>query len=209
MSSTTACPAWAPHKRRPACSRRLPRPRTATTRFSISAVRSLGLYDTFVANVVAAAGVEVGYQRTGTLEVATTREHMAALEHLSVRLKSHGVALRLLDASAARAEEPHLCADVAGGLLIESHGFVNAGELTRGLAAAARRHGAEVVDGARALRISPRAGGVIVETSRGSPPAMPWCLPRAAGRRASRSKALPARPSGPFAVSCCTLRGAM
>jgi glycine/D-amino acid oxidase-like deaminating enzyme len=57
---------------------------------------------------------------------------------------------------------------VAGGLLIESHGFVNAGELTRGLAAAAQRHGAEVVDGTRALRISSRAGGVIVETSRGS-----------------------------------------
>ena len=132
------------------------------------AVRSLGLYDAFVADVVATAGVQVGYQRTGTLEVATTGEHLAALEHLSVRLQAHGVALRLLDAQAARTEEPHLGADVAGGLLIESHGFVNAGELTRGLVAAARRRGADVVDDARALRISARAGGVIVETSRGS-----------------------------------------
>jgi glycine oxidase len=132
------------------------------------AVRSLGLYDAFVADIAATASVQVGYQRTGTLEVATTREHMAGLQHLSGRLKAHGVALRLLDASAARAEEPHLGAEVAGGLLIESHGFVNAGELTRGLAAAARRHGADFVHGARALRISPQAGGVIVETSQGS-----------------------------------------
>ena len=120
----------------------------------------------FVANVVATADVQVGYQRTGTLEVATSGEQMGALEDLSARLKAHGVALRLLDAPATRAEEPHLGADVAGGLLIESHGFVNAGELTRGLAAAARRHGADFVHGARALRVSPRARGVIVETSR-------------------------------------------
>jgi glycine oxidase len=131
------------------------------------AVRSLGLYDDFVANVVATAGAQIGYQRTGTLEVATTGEHMTALEHLSIRLQTHGVALRLLDSHGARAEEPHLGADVAGGLLIESHGFVNAGELTRGLAMASRRHGVDFVEGARALRISPRTGGVIVETSRG------------------------------------------
>jgi glycine oxidase len=132
------------------------------------AVRSLGLYDDFVGNVVATAGAKVGYQRTGTLEVATTGEHMAALEHLSVRLRAHGVALRLLDSRGVRDEEPHLGVDVAGGLLIESHGFVNAGELTRGLAMASRRYGVDFVEGARALRISPGAGGVIVETSRGS-----------------------------------------
>src|SRR3954467_6172470 len=131
------------------------------------AVRSLGLYDAFVADVAAAAGVQIGYQRTGTLEVATTVSHMAALEDLSARLKAHGVALRLLDAAAVRAEEPHLSADVTGGLLIESHGFVNAGELTRGVASAARHHGAEFIHGARALRISPRAGGLILETSQG------------------------------------------
>ncbi len=131
------------------------------------AVRSLGLYDAFVADVAAAAGVQIGYQRTGTLEVATTGSHMAALEDLSARLKAHGVAPRLLDAAAVRAEEPHLSADVTGGLLIESHGFVNAGELTRGVASAARHHGAEFIHGARALRISPRAGGLILETSQG------------------------------------------
>jgi glycine oxidase len=132
------------------------------------AARSLGLYDAFVADIVATTGVPVGYQRTGTLEVASSAGHMSALEDLAVRLQTHGVALHVLDAAATRAEEPHLGAGVAGGLLIDSHGFVHAGELTRGLVSAARRRGADVVEGARALRISPRAGGIVVETSRGS-----------------------------------------
>ena len=132
------------------------------------AVRSLDLYDGFIKSVVSASGAPIGYQRTGTLEVATSREHMADLEDLADRLKGRGVALRLLDAHAARAEEPHLSADVAGGLLIETHGFVNAGELTRALATAARCHGASAIEGQRARRISRSPGGVVVETSSGS-----------------------------------------
>ena len=133
------------------------------------AVRSLDLYDGFVASVTSAAGATIGYQRTGTLEVATSREHMADLEDLAGRLKGRGVALRLLDARAARAEEPHLSADVAGGLFIEPHGFVNAAELTRALAQAARCHGAVAIDGARARRISRGPGGIVVETTAGGP----------------------------------------
>jgi glycine oxidase len=132
------------------------------------AVRSLGLYEEFVARTVATADLKVGYQRTGTLEVATTADHMSALEQLSSRLEAHGVALHLLDARAALAQEPHLVADIAGGLLIESHGFVNAGELTRALAAAARRHGADLLDRGRARRISTRDGSLVVDTSRGA-----------------------------------------
>ena len=94
--------------------------------------------------------------------------HMAELEDLADRLKGRGVALRLLDAHAARAEEPHLSADVAGGLLIDPHGFVNAVELTRALAVAARRHGAAAIEGSRATRISRSSAGVVVETSAGT-----------------------------------------
>ena len=132
------------------------------------AVRSLGLYDEFVASVAAAADVEVGYQRTGTLEVATGEDHVAALEHLAERLRGRGVALKLLGARAARTEEPHLSADVAGGLFIEPHGFVNAVGLTRALAVAARRHGARMIEGARASRVLRRNGGMVVETPGGS-----------------------------------------
>jgi glycine oxidase len=132
------------------------------------AVRSLDLYDEFIQSVTSVSGTPIGYQRAGTLEVAASREHMAELEDLAERLKGRGVALRLLDARAARAEEPHLSADVAGGLLIEQHGFVNAVELTRALATAARCHGARGIEGSRATRISRTPAGIVVETSAGT-----------------------------------------
>ena len=131
------------------------------------AVRSLDLYDAFVASVASIAGAPIGYQRTGTLEVATSPEHMADLEDLAARLKNRGVALRLLDRRAVRAEEPHLSPNVAGGLVIEPHGFVNAVELTRALSRAAQCQGASVVEGARARRVSRGTGGVVVETTSG------------------------------------------
>jgi glycine oxidase len=132
------------------------------------AVRSLGLYDDFVAGAVAASDIRVGYQRTGTLEVATSADRMAALRHMADRLGARGVMVRVLDARAVHAEEPHVSDDVIGALLIESHGFVNAGELTRALVTAARRHGAKVVEGSRVLRISNRDDDLIVETADGS-----------------------------------------
>jgi glycine oxidase len=130
------------------------------------AARSLGLYDEFVARTAAEANLAIGYQRTGTLEVAGAG-HMASLEHLADRLAGRGVPLRRLDAAAARAEEPQLGGSVAGGLFIEPHGFVNAVELTRALAAAAQRHGATVMERARATRIASRGGAVVVETPDG------------------------------------------
>jgi glycine oxidase len=135
------------------------------------AVRSLGLYDDFVAGVLATTGMQVEYHRTGTIEVATSSERMAALRHMADRLGARGVTVNLLDAQGVRAEEPQLSDEVIGALLIESHGFVNAGELTRALVAAAQRHGAQVIEGGRAVRISRRDDDLLVETARGSLPA--------------------------------------
>ena len=132
------------------------------------AVRSLDLYDDFVARLVAATNIDVGFHRTGTLEVATSDERMAALRQVAERLSARGVALRLLDAQSARSEEPQVSHDVVGALLIGSHGFVQAGALTRALVTAARRHGAEIIEGSRVRSISRRGGDLIVETGRGS-----------------------------------------
>jgi glycine oxidase len=132
------------------------------------AVRSLGLYDEFVARVVAATNIQVGYHRTGTLEVATSSERMAALRQMAERLSARGVAVRLIDAPSARAEEPQLNHEAVGALVIDSHGFVMAGELTRALVTAARRHGAEVIEGSRVRRVSRRGNDLVVETTRGS-----------------------------------------
>jgi glycine oxidase len=74
---------------------------------------------------------------------------------------------KVLDARATRAEEPQLPPDVAGGLLIDTHGFVGAHDLTRAMAVAARRHGAQLLEQCRVRRITRAGAEVIVETDRG------------------------------------------
>jgi glycine oxidase len=136
--------------------------------FLALAVRSLGLYDSFVERVVADSGIAVPYQRSGTLQVATTEEGMAALRRAADRLGSLDVAAGLLDSQAVRAEEPHLGAGVAGALLVGCHGFVAAAELARATMAAARRHGAQLIERGRVRRIVRDGADLLVETGRGS-----------------------------------------
>jgi glycine oxidase len=130
--------------------------------------RSLDLFDSFIGSVRAAGSAVPLYRRTGTLEIATDAETMRRLESTAEALQRHGVEARLLDAAGARAEEPHLSEAVVGGLLVPTHGFVGAGDLTRALIAAARRHGAQLIEHGRVRRIIGSEGDLRVETARGS-----------------------------------------
>jgi glycine oxidase len=128
-------------------------------------VESLSLYDEFVASVSRDADVAVEYRRCGTLEVAHdlhTTDHLRALADW---VASKGVDVRWLDPAAVRQLEPSLGATY-GGLLVPSHGYVDATSLTKALVEAARRQGAEVRTGIRVDSISAsdtdaevRAGG--------------------------------------------------
>jgi glycine oxidase len=131
-------------------------------------VRSLNLYDDFIAGVRSESGLAVTYRRTGTLDVAVDEAGMGALREAAAALTRRGVAVELVDGRAVREEEPHLFEQVPGGLLIPAHGFVAAGELTRATAAAARRHGAQLVEQSRATRIARSNGRMVVDTARGS-----------------------------------------
>src|SRR2546427_3670953 len=44
------------------------------------AVRSLGLFDDFIAHVSSASGVDVPYRRSGTIDVATSDSEMRSLQ---------------------------------------------------------------------------------------------------------------------------------
>ena len=131
-------------------------------------VRSLDLYDAFMARVSADAGSALSYQRTGTLDVAMNDAEMHTLTCTAAALTNRGVSARLLDAAAVRAEEPQLADGVVGGLLIETHGFVVASELTRALLVSATRAGAQLVEQNRVRRIAPRDGRIAVDTDRGT-----------------------------------------
>jgi glycine oxidase len=132
------------------------------------AVRSLALYDQFIAQTMADSGAAVPYRCTGTLDVAADDHDMRSLRAKAALLGRRGVAARLLDAAGARGEEPHLGDGIVGALLIDCHSYVGAADLTRALAAAARRRGAQLLEPTRVRRIVRDGGDLVVETGRGS-----------------------------------------
>src|SRR5207247_335717 len=71
-------------------------------------VRSLHLFDDFIARVSVDSGVSVAYHRSGTLQTALTADEMLELRNLAARLEAQGVGAGLVDAPTARVEEPHL-----------------------------------------------------------------------------------------------------
>ena len=126
-------------------------------------VRSLELYDAFVADVTGDSRAEVPYDRSGTIEVATEAASMTALETAATRLREDGVEHRLLGPDEAREAEPHLAAGVLGGLLLPSQGFVAAAALTGALREAAARHGVTFRTGATAAAVKAADRGVELE----------------------------------------------
>ncbi len=64
--------------------------------------------------------------RTGALVVAWTDAERARLPAIVAQAAANGVAARLLDADAVHAREPGLAADLAGGVLVEDEGVIDA-----------------------------------------------------------------------------------
>src|SRR5262245_7507143 len=104
-------------------------------------VRSLDLFDEFVARVSSASGIAVPYRRTGTIDVAVDESEVRALEETAAVLARRNVRARLVDRSGACAEEPQLAGDVIGALVIDTHGFVVAAGVTGAVFGAAPRLG--------------------------------------------------------------------
>ena len=130
-------------------------------------VRGLGLYDDFISRITDESGAAIQYRRTGTLDVRTNEAEVRRLNATAEALAKRGVSARLLDADAVRAEEPLVGDGVVGGLLIDTHGFVAASDLTRAIVVAATRAGARLTE-SRVRRITSNNGEVIVDTDRGS-----------------------------------------
>ena len=130
----------------------------------------LGLWDDFVGRAAADSGLDVLYERTGTLEVVTDKVSLRRLERTGRALTAVGVECRLLSARQARAAEPALGGPVTGGLLIPSHGFVGVATLMEALrAAGAARHGVSFLTGRRVRHVQAGSDGtMVVETAAGT-----------------------------------------
>ena len=124
-------------------------------------VRSLGLYDDWIAAVREESGVDVEYRRIGTLEVALDRAHAEALRAASERRE--GIERTWLDAEGAADLHPAL-GGVTGALLTPIHGYVAAAELASALARSAQSRGA-TFHRATVKRIERRGASLTVTTS--------------------------------------------
>ncbi|MFL6281097.1 MAG: glycine oxidase ThiO [Vicinamibacterales bacterium] len=109
-------------------------------------VQSLSLYDEFVSSARRESNVAIEYRRCGTLEVAHDVKAAEQLNALGEWVRSKGVEARWIDSSEVGRMEPAL-APTCGGLVVPSHGYVHAAQLTNALAVAARGQGAEVCAG--------------------------------------------------------------
>jgi glycine oxidase len=141
--------------------------RVGTTLLELTA-RSLELYDDFVTHVSSVSGVTVPYRRSGTLETAFSEAAAGRLGEIAESLTRLGIANEPMSGTETRAEEPQLSSRVAAGLFIPSHGYVAASELTRALVTAARRQGAQIVEGRSVHRIAKEGSDFAVETDRGA-----------------------------------------
>ena len=128
-------------------------------------LESLAMYDQFVSEVSAEAGIDVEYRRCGTVEVAMDPESTARLRE-QVENQTEGV-VQWLDAAATRLLEPALSESVQGGLFAAVHGYVSVPELTEALAWAALRHGAQLETTDRVTTIRPAGPGLTVLTADG------------------------------------------
>jgi len=126
--------------------------------------RSLALFDAFVNGIEADSRVAVGYERSGTLHVARAEQTLAHFTSMHEQLAQLGVPSELLSPAAARAYEPHLAADIFGGLLLPTQGLISAPGLTQAMVEAAQRRGATLLPQANATRIRRRGARVAIDT---------------------------------------------
>jgi glycine oxidase len=108
------------------------------------AVRSLALYDQFIADVCADSDRRVPYERNGSLEVSTADDSIDRLQNIAKDLTAANVRCTLLDAAETHDAEPLVARDVSAGLLIPEHGYLVARDFTQALAAAATKRGAAI-----------------------------------------------------------------
>ncbi|MBL8605271.1 MAG: glycine oxidase ThiO [Myxococcales bacterium] len=132
------------------------------------ALESRALHAQLSDELRARIGLDSGYRRVGTLELACTPEALDALWRRSQWQRDAGLSVDLLEPDALREREPKLSAEWAGGVAFGDDGVVDPPRLVAAVAECAARAGVVFRAGvtARGLRL---AGGrcVGVETDQG------------------------------------------
>ncbi len=107
---------------------------------------------------------EAEFSRCGTLWVAASDAELRMVPDKIARLAAAGIRAEAVDAAGLRALEPHLAADLAGGMRVADEAVVYPPRVAAWLAGRATAAGACLFRGQRALRL--RDGGVELDDGR-------------------------------------------
>lgn len=120
----------------------------------------------FLEETIAREGISCHYRRSGRFVAAWTKAHYEAMAGRAAWLADvTGGSVTMLPAERTREE---LGTDTyRGGMVVEMAGALHPALYVQGLAAAARRAGAALVDGTRVAGVAREADGFRVATSRG------------------------------------------
>jgi D-amino-acid dehydrogenase len=125
---------------------------------------SLDLYR----QLAALPGLDFGFRQDGVLAVFRTPAGLAHGRHEAAVLEAAGIRAAVLDRDGARALEPALRADVAGGIHFADDAHVTPDRFVRGLAGVAAGLGAHLCTGTEVLGFTARGRTLTsVETTRG------------------------------------------
>lgn len=125
--------------------------------------RSFNAYPGLVMELAEATGHSVEWRPSGELTVAMDEEHVAPLRETARWQRDQGFEAEWLEGDAARMVEPGLAPSTLGAVLTPAAASLRGHRFTATLAAAARRHGATIVEAAPVwalLREGDRLGGV-------------------------------------------------
>lgn len=163
----------------------------------------------FAEELAAAAGVDIGYRRCGTVLVARDADEAGALDELHAFQSKLGLEAERLGSRELRRLEPGLSPRVRGGVLVDGDHQVDNRALLPALRAAATRAGATVTHG-RVAQVTTAEGRVVgVRLTDGAELACGQVV-LAAGAGTSRIGGLPARaipPVRPVKGQLLHLRG--
>jgi glycine oxidase len=128
-------------------------------------VRSLAMFDAFVARAAERSGRKIEYARNGTFEVAFDRGEADRLKTNQRHLDAAGVPNAWIEGGWVQTCEPAVSERAVGGLLISEHGLVAVSSLVAALVQSARLGGAVFESPIEAVEIAARPKHVDVRTS--------------------------------------------
>jgi glycine oxidase len=123
-------------------------------------LRSRALYPSFAVELRELAGIDIGFAKSGLLELALDDDQQRALAARRTWQQARGLRVELLGATDLRALEPRLGPSVQAGLRLPDEGHVNARLLARALSQGAAIAGAEFLQGRHVRRVAMAGGRV-------------------------------------------------